>query len=56
MQTYKIAVSKLAEIDLQNIVTYISDIESIECAKHVEHGILSEMKRLRNLCEPCGKK
>ena len=48
MQTYKIAVSKLAEIDLQNIVTYISDIESIERAKHVEHGILSEMKRLEH--------
>jgi len=46
MQIYKIIVSKLAEIDLQNIVNYISDIESITRAKYVESGILSEIKRL----------
>jgi len=46
MQTYKIVVSKLAKTDLANIVSYISDIESVAQAKYVERGILSEMKRL----------
>ena len=48
MQTYKITVSNLAEIDLQHIAAYISDTEGIERAKHVEHGILSEIKRLEH--------
>ena len=46
MQTYKIIVSTLAQTDLQDIVVYISDIESITQAKYVERGILSEMKQL----------
>ena len=46
MQNYEIIVSELAKTDLQNIVTYIAGIESITRAKYVEHGILSEMKRL----------
>jgi plasmid stabilization system protein ParE len=48
MQTYKIVVSKLAKTDLQNIVAYISNIESVTQAKYVERGILSEMKRLEH--------
>ena len=47
MQTYKIVVSELAQADLRNIVTYISEIESITQAKYVERSILSEMKRLK---------
>ena len=47
MLTYKIVVSDLAKTDLQNIVAYISDVESIARSKHVEKGILSEMKRLQ---------
>ena len=47
MQIYKIFLSDLVKADLQNIVTYISKAESITRAKHVEHGILSEMKRLK---------
>ena len=47
MQTYKIVVSELAKTDLQNIVAYISNVESITQAKYVERGILSEMKGLR---------
>ncbi|MCL2041758.1 MAG: type II toxin-antitoxin system RelE/ParE family toxin [Bacteroidales bacterium] len=46
MRIYKVVVSTLAKTDLQNIVTYISDIESMAQAKYVEHGILSEMKHL----------
>lgn len=46
MQTYKIIVSDLAKSDLHNIVSYLSSTESINIAKHVERGILSEMKRL----------
>ena len=46
MQTYKIVISKLAKADLQNIVAYISDVDSIVRAKYVEQSILSEMKRL----------
>jgi plasmid stabilization system protein ParE len=46
MQTYKVVVSKLAKIDLRNIVTYISNVESDTRAKYVEQGILSEMKQL----------
>jgi plasmid stabilization system protein ParE len=38
--------SELAKTDLQNIVTYISDVDSIVQAKYVERSILSEMKRL----------
>jgi len=48
MQTYKVIISDLAKVDLQNIVCYITDIESVTRAKHVERGILSEMKRLRH--------
>jgi len=48
MQNYKIVVSKLAQTDLQNIVSYISDIDGITQAKYVERGILSEMKRLEH--------
>jgi plasmid stabilization system protein ParE len=46
MQTYKVIISDLAKTDLQNIISYISEIESLTKAKHVEHGILSELKRL----------
>ena len=46
MQTYKVVISDLAKADLQNIVSYISEIESITVAKRVERGILSEMKKL----------
>ena len=46
MQTYKVAVSDLAKSDLQNIVSYISETESVAMAKYVERGILSEMKKL----------
>ena len=48
MQTYKVEISDLAKADLQNIVSYISEIESITTAKYVERGILSEMKRLEH--------
>ena len=47
MQTYKVFLSVLAKVDLQNIVTYISIAESVTRAKYVERGILSEMKRLK---------
>ena len=33
--------------DLQSIVTYISEVESITRAKYIEQGILSEMKHLK---------
>ena len=46
MQTYKVVISDLAKADIQNIVNYISEVESITTAKYVEHGILSELKRL----------
>ena len=46
MQAYEIIVSDLAKSDLQNIVRYISEVESITTAKYVERGILSEMKKL----------
>ena len=46
MQTYKVVISDLAKADLQNIVSYISGIESITTEKYVERGILSEMKKL----------
>jgi plasmid stabilization system protein ParE len=46
MQTYKVAISDLAKADLQNIVSYISEAESLATAKYVERGILSEMKKL----------
>ena len=46
MQTYKIILSNLAKTDLQNIVSYIAEVESIITAKYVERGILSEMKHL----------
>jgi plasmid stabilization system protein ParE len=48
MQTYKVVISDLAKADLQNIVRYISEIESITTAKYVERGILSEMKKLEH--------
>ena len=48
MQTYKVFLSDLAKADLQNIVSYISGIESITRAKYVERGILSEMKKLEH--------
>ena len=48
MQTYKVAVSDLAKSDLQNIVSYISETESVATAKYVERGILSEMKKLEH--------
>ena len=48
MQTYKVVISDLAKADLQNIVSYISEAESITTAKYVERGILSEMKRLKH--------
>jgi len=48
MQTYKVFLSDLAQVDLQNIISYISEIESITTAKHVERGILSEMKKLKH--------
>jgi len=46
MQTYKIVISDLAKIDLQNIVNYISETESYTKSKYVERGILSEIKKL----------
>jgi len=46
MRNYKVVVSELAKTDLQNIVAYISDIESTTRAKYVERNILLEMKRL----------
>ena len=46
MQTYRVVVSDLAKTDLQNIVSYISAIESITMAKYIERGLLSEMKKL----------
>jgi plasmid stabilization system protein ParE len=46
MQTYKVVLADLAKADLQNIVTYITTIESKERAKYIERSILSEMKRL----------
>ncbi|MCL2651760.1 MAG: type II toxin-antitoxin system RelE/ParE family toxin [Candidatus Azobacteroides sp.] len=46
MQTYKVVISDLAKADLRNIVSYISETESITIAKYVERGILSEMKKL----------
>ena len=46
MRTYKIVVSELAQADLRNIVTYISEVESTTRAKYVERCILLEMKRL----------
>ena len=48
MQTYKVIISDLAKVDLQNIVSYISEAESIATAKRIERGILSEMKRLEH--------
>ena len=46
MQIYKVFLSNSAKTDLQKIVSYITVAESITRAKYVEHGILSEMKRL----------
>ena len=46
MQTYKVILSDLAKLDLQNIVSYITATESVMRAKYVERGVLSEMKRL----------
>jgi len=51
MQTYKIILSDLAKSDLHNIVSYLSFAENATIAKHVERGILSEMKRLVHLPE-----
>ncbi|MDR1274461.1 MAG: type II toxin-antitoxin system RelE/ParE family toxin [Odoribacteraceae bacterium] len=48
MRIYKVFLSDLAKVDLQNIVDYISTAESITRAKYVERGILSEMKRLKH--------
>ena len=48
MQTYKVFLSNLAKTDLQNIVSYITTVESITRAKYVERGILSEMKHLEH--------
>ena len=48
MQTYKVIISDLAKSDLQNIVSYISEAESITAARYVERGILSEIKRLKH--------
>jgi len=47
MQIYKIVISDLAVLDLQNIVSYITKAESTTRAKYVERCILSEMKRLK---------
>ena len=46
MQIYKVFLSDTAKKDLKEIVSYITITESITKAKHVERGILSEMKRL----------
>ena len=46
MQGYKVVISDLAKTDLQKIISYISKNENVAVAKHVEHGILSEMKKL----------
>jgi plasmid stabilization system protein ParE len=46
MQTYKVVLADLAKADLRNIVIYLTIVESGERAKHVERGILSEMKKL----------
>ena len=51
MRTYKIILSDFAKHDLHNIVSYLSSTESVTTAKHVERGILSEMKRLAYLPE-----
>ena len=48
MQTYKVVISDLAKADLQNIISYISEIESVTTAKYVERGILSDMKKLEH--------
>lgn len=47
MQIYKVILSDLAQSDLQNIVSYIAENESITMAKYVERGILSKMKQLK---------
>jgi len=47
MKIYKVIISDLAKIDLQNIVAYITEAESVLRAKHVERSILSEMKHLK---------
>jgi plasmid stabilization system protein ParE len=49
MRTYKVILSDLAKVDLQNIVSYITTTESITRAKYVERCLLSEMKRLERL-------
>ena len=48
MQNYKVILSDIAKVDLQNIVSYIAVNESVAKAEYVEHGILSEMKRLEH--------
>jgi plasmid stabilization system protein ParE len=48
MQTYKVFLSDFAKFDLQGIVSYITKAESSTRAKHVERGILSEIKRLKH--------
>jgi len=39
MQIYNVIISKLARVDLQNIISYITKVESITRAKYVERGI-----------------
>ena len=48
MQTYRVLISDLAKADLQNIISYIAAVESITRARHVERGILSELKHLKH--------
>lgn len=55
MTIYKIAISDLAKIDLQNIVAYLTETESVTTAKHVERGILAEIKCLRKFPEAFAK-
>jgi len=51
MKIYEVIVSDLAKLDLQDIVSYISQRDSHARAKHVEHGILSKAKVLSRFPE-----
>ena len=51
MQTYKVVISNVAAADLQDIVAYISQSDSLANAKHVERGILSKAKELNHFPE-----
>ncbi|GAP73150.1 hypothetical protein SAMD00024442_63_4 [Candidatus Symbiothrix dinenymphae] len=46
MPTYNVHLSDVAETDLQNIVSYVTDVDSWEQAKYVERGILETIKQV----------